>query len=316
MLDSSIKIIGNELSSEENQAAIAIINCIPDTWRTFNATLSLKTSINMPIALYVSVTESKSSQQLVIDRFSLYQSNSILSLFFMRNYERDGADDFQLPFDIKINAKRMIDGSWDVLTKDTFTYDKELREVFRATNKYLIETGGDECNESSDVNFSQYLKNNIDSQDVDEDFLFIYHRTIDRADQIQSFEDWYASINDGFTLRVEVKAFLNTWCQYIEYKKEKVINEKSFVLSRDNYIGGEANIDRIFQGKLLHDVHCPYPRLQEWLLSNPTTKELTTLDSFTAYIGNDSKIVVKPFKSMLVLQRELVAAWGKYNNKR
>jgi hypothetical protein len=313
MLDTSIKIIGNDLSSEENQAATALISCIPDTWRTFNSTLSLKTSVNMPIALYVSVTENESSQQLVIDRFSLYQSNSILSLFFMRNYERDNTDDFQLPFDIKINAERMIDGSWDILTKDTPTYDKELREIFSATNRYLIETGLNKCPETDDVNFSLYLKNNIDSQDVDENFLFIYHRTIDRTDQIQSFELWYASINDGFTLGFEVKAFLNTWCQYIEYRKEKIVNEKAFVFSRDNYIDGDTNIELMFQGKLLYDLNCPYPRLQEWLLSNPKTRVLTTLDSFTSFIGGDSQVVVKPFKSMLVLQRELVFAWGKYN---
>lgn len=312
MLDTSIKIIGNELSSEENQAATAIISCIPDTWRTFDATLSLKTSVNMPIALYVSVSEGESSQQLVIDRFSLYQSNSILSLFFMKNYERDGTDDFQLPFDIKINAKRMIDGSWDILSKDTSTYEDELQAILSATNKYNIETGVTGCSETFDVNFSQYLKNTIDSQDVDESFLFIYHRTIDRADQVQSFEHWYASINDGFTLAVEVKAFLNTWCQYIEYRKEKVVNEKAFVFSRDNYIDGDINISRIFQGKLLHDINCPYPRLQEWLLANPKTRGLTTLDSFTSFIGNECQ-EVRPFKSMLVLQRELVGAWGRYN---
>jgi hypothetical protein len=311
MFDTSIKIIGNELSSEENQAAAAIISCIPESWKTFNATLSLKTSVNMPIALYVSVTESEISAPLVISKFSLYQSNSILSLFYMRNYERDCLDDFQLPFDIKINAKRMIDGSWEILTKDKSTYEKELRDVFDATNRYSIETGSNGCPETTRENFSLYLKNAIDNQDIDENFLFIYHRIIDRDDQVKLFDFWYTSINDGFTLAVEVRAFLSTWCQYMEYRKERVVNEKEFIFKRDNYIDGDINLESLFQGQILGDPSCPFPRLQEWLLSNPSTKHLTTIDGFTSFIGYENH-EVKPFKSILLLQRELTEAWGEY----
>jgi len=303
MFTRAVKLKENHLTTEENQAGIAILDLIPSSWSQFKATLSVSSHINTPISIQLTIKETDSdASSLAIKDLNLFHTNSFLGLIYMKSCELSDYSAPQYAFSIEFSGLLTLDKHWSLSVngQDTYVIEREAISVKIAEYESFF---GETFEESDAINFQLYIDEHVDENEISEHFIFIYHKIKGYKHTLQmDVDEWLSSLNDGFTMLKEVKAFLDVWLTYIEWriehKRALLAHEGKVASYLDNHSQEDGFIINILKGDT-------QTKLKAWLLNNPDTAKCTCYQDLMRFIQENTQLDPTPYRTLLSLQHDL-----------